>query len=62
MTKQEKEKLIKFREWLISKTEKCQGLACQPKTRSCGRNFHAGIASGFIQAKSELEKIFGLWD
>ena len=62
MTKQEKEKLLKFRKWLVDRTERYQELACQPNASNCGRHYDRGNASGFIQARAKLEDLFNLWD
>jgi len=62
MTKQERQKLNEFRDWLISETERYQERAKNPDASACGKHYDRGTANGFIQARSELEKTFNLWD
>ena len=62
MTKQEKEKLNEFRDWLISETEKYQERAKSPNASPCGSHYDRGHASGFILARGKLEELFDLWD
>jgi hypothetical protein len=60
MTKQEKEKLNKFREWLVSETEKYQKRSTNSNASDCGKHYDRGQANGLILARGELEKTFGL--
>lgn len=62
MTKEEKEKLNEFRDWLISETEKYQQRANNPDASVCGKHYDRGQANGFILARGKLEKLFDLWD
>lgn len=62
MTKQEKEKLIKLREWLVSETENYQKKSTVHNASDCGKHYDRGTANGLILARGELEKTFGLWN
>lgn len=62
MTQEEKQKLLDFRQWLITMTEKCHNKSKEPTNSLCGTHYESGRADGFIQARAEFETLFRFLD
>lgn len=58
MTQKEKQKLLDFRQWLITMTEKWQNESKNPTNSPCGTHYDCGKADGFISARGEFETLF----
>ena len=58
----DKQKLMQFREWLISETERFQEKAKALDASREGEHYNMGHAAAFIQARAELEELFNYWD
>ena len=56
------EKLMEFREWLVSETERFQESAEAPNASSEGAHYARGHAAAFISARAKLEELFNYWD
>lgn len=56
------EKLMEFREWLVSETERFQEEAKAPNASDVGASFDRGHAAAFISARAKLEEMFNYWD
>lgn len=56
------EKLMEFREWLVSETERFQENAQAPNASSEGAHYDRGHAAAFISARAKLEELFNYWD
>jgi len=56
------EKLMEFREWLVSETGRFQENAQAPNASSEGAHYDRGHAAAFISARAKLEELFNYWD
>jgi hypothetical protein len=56
------DKLMEFREWLVSETERFQENAKAPNASSEGAHYDRGHAAAFISARDKLEELFNYWD
>ena len=56
------EKLMEFREWLVSETERFQENAKAPNASSEGAHYDRGHAAAFISARAKLEELFNYWE
>lgn len=57
-----KNKLMKFREWLISETDRFEVRSNAPDASKEGSQYDRGTAFGLIHARDKLEKLFDYWD
>lgn len=62
MTQKEKKKLLDFRQWLITMTEKWQNESKNPTNSACGTHYDCGNADGFIRARAKFETLFDFLD
>ena len=58
MTQEEKQKLLDFRQWLITMTEKWQNESKDHTNSPCGTHYDRGNADGFIRARAKFETLF----
>lgn len=55
-------KILKYRETLISETERFIEKSKSSNASPQGSHFDRGWANGFISARSKLEELFDYWD
>lgn len=58
MTQEEKQKLLDFRQWLITMEEKWHNESEDPTNSPCGTHHDRGNADGFIRARTKFETLF----
>lgn len=56
------DKLMEFREWLVSETERWSEQAKNPTNSKEGEHMDRGHADAFISARAKLEELFDYWD